>query len=215
MPLFSCPVTRKMPTGPDAIGIGFPLVVYRDRPAERRAGMRWHTVVEWEELPSPQCQTEEIITMEAPDIAFTPDQVAERGMDNWQHVLFGTIAYLKARGLSVEDWATFLGAQFAPGWGRGYTANDFMRQAALNVVSAGASPRSLTGTDDWAECVVGDWPPQGKLASERFNHWFGLSQADVDSFWEVFRPIAAYLGFDYDWYRESDTMLSFTFSRET
>jgi hypothetical protein len=89
-----------------------------------------------------------------------------------------------------------------------------MEQAALNVVSAGAFPRSLTGNEDWAECVVGDWPPQGKLASERFNHFFGLDQEDVDPFWEVFRPIAQYLGFRYEWYRESPEKLSFSFSRE-
>ncbi len=151
--------------------------------------------------------------MEAQQVAFTPEQIAERGMDNWQHVLFGTIAYLKARGLSVEDWARFLGEQFAPGWGEGYTARGFMEQAALNVVSAGAWPRSLTGNDDWAECVVGDWPPDGKLASQRFNHHFGLAQEDVDPFWEIFRPIAEYLGFDYEWHREDEDKLSFTFAK--
>lgn len=149
--------------------------------------------------------------MEAPHVAFTPEQVTERGQDNWQHVLFGTMAYLKERGLSVEDWAVFLGGLFAPGWGHGYTARHFMEQAALNVVSAGASVRSMSGHDTWAESVVGDWPPQGKLASERFNHYFGLTQDDVDQFWEVFRPIAEYLGFRYEWNRESDQKLSFTF----
>jgi hypothetical protein len=151
--------------------------------------------------------------MEAPQVAFTPEQIAERGQDNWQHVLFGTIAYLKHRGLSVEDWAVFLGEQFAPGWGHGYTARQFMEQAALNVVSAGASLRSLSGSAEWAESVVGDWPPQGKLASERFSHFFGLTQADVDPFWEIFGPIADYLGFQYEWHRESQEKLSFTFSR--
>lgn len=152
--------------------------------------------------------------MEAPQVAFTPEQIAERGKDNFQHVLFATIAYLKSRDLSVEDWATFLGEQFAPGWGHGYTARKFMEQSALNVVSAGAFPRSLSGHADWGECVVGDWPPQGKLASERFNHFFGLTQQDVDPFWEIFRPIARYLGFSYDWNRESEEKLSFTFWRE-
>lgn len=151
--------------------------------------------------------------MEAPQSAFTPEQVAERGCDNWQHVLFGTIAYLKAQGLSVEDWATFLGAQFAPGWGHGYTTRRFMEQAALNVASAGATVRSLSGNGEWAEAVVGDWPPQGKLASDRFHHYFGLTQEDVDPFWEVFRPIAEYLGFEYEWNRESEGKLSFTFQQ--
>jgi hypothetical protein len=152
--------------------------------------------------------------MEAPQVSFTPEEIADRGMDNFQHVLFGTIAYLEARGLSVEDWATFLGELFAPGWGHGYSARDFMRRAALNVVSAGAEPRSLTGTDSWAECVVGNWPPDGKLASDRLSHYFGLSQEDADPFWEIFRPIAAYLGFHYEWHRESEQKLSFTFWRE-
>jgi hypothetical protein len=154
------------------------------------------------------------MAMEAPQVAFTPEEIAQRGMDNWQHVLFGTIAYLKERDLSIEEWAAFLGEKFAPGWGHGYTARKFMEQAALNVVSAGASPRSLSGVEGWAECVVGDWPPQGKLASERFGHFFGLRQEDVDPFWEIFRPIAKYLGFEYEWHRESEQKLSFTFWRE-
>ena len=151
--------------------------------------------------------------MEAPQVTFTPQQIAERGQDNFQHVLFGTIAYLKERGLSVEDWATYLGRRFAPGWGHGYTARDVTARAALNVVSAGATLRSLSGNPSWAECVVGDWPPQGKLASDRFSHFFGLSQADVDPFWEIFAPIAEYLGFNYEWHRETEEKLSFTFSK--
>lgn len=151
--------------------------------------------------------------MEAPQLAFTEEQIAQRGQDNWEHVLFGTIAYLKERGLSVEEWATYLGRQFAPGWGHGYTARDVTERAALNVASAGATIRSLTGNADWAECVVGDWPPTGKLASERFHRYFGLTAADVDPFWEVFRPIADRLGFNYEWARESEEKLSLTFWR--
>ncbi len=152
--------------------------------------------------------------MEAPQTTFSEDQIARRGMDNWEHVLFGTIAYLKEHGLSVQEWATYLGHQFAAGWGHGYTARDVTERAALNVASAGATIRSITGNADWAECVVGDWPPSGKLASERFHRYFGLTYQDVDPFWEVFRPIADYLGFKYEWCRESESKLSFTFWRE-
>jgi hypothetical protein len=152
--------------------------------------------------------------MEAPQLMFGPLQVSERGQDNFQHVMFATIAYLKEHDLPVEEWAMDLGRRFAPGWGHGHSARAFMEKAALNVVSAGASLRSLSGNDLWAECVVGDWPPQGKLASERFSRFFGLTQADVDPFWEVFRPIASYLGFRYEWHRETEQKLSFTFWRE-
>lgn len=151
--------------------------------------------------------------MEAYQHAFSPLQIAERGEDNFQHVLFGTIAYLKVHDLSVEEWARHLGELFAPGWGHGYSARAIAERAALNVVSAGATLRSLMGNDDWAECVVGDWPPEGKLASDRMHHFFGLSTGDVDGFWEVFRPIADRLGFDFEWYRESEQKLSFTFTR--
>src|SRR5436305_13198180 len=152
--------------------------------------------------------------MEAPQLAFTPEQIAERGQDNWEHVLFATIAYLKEQGHSVEEWAIYLGEQFAPGWGHGYTAREVVERCALNVASAGATVRSISGNDDWAECVVGDWPPTGKLASERFHQYFGVTSEDADPFWEIFRPIARYLGFAYEWNRESDQKLSFTFWRE-
>lgn len=151
--------------------------------------------------------------MEAPQLAFTPEQISERGKDNFQQLMFATIAFLRHRGVSIDEWATFVGEQLAPGWGLGYGAREFMERAALNVVSAGASLRSLSGNDEWAESVVGDWPPQGTLASERFSYYFGLKQVDVDPFWEIFRPIADFLGFDYEWHRESEQKLSFTFSR--
>jgi len=152
--------------------------------------------------------------MEAPQLAFTSEQIAERGQDNWEHVLFATIAYLKEQSLSVEEWATYLGEQFAPGWGHGYTAREVVERCALNVASAGATVRSISGNDDWAECVVGDWPPTGKLASERFHRYFGVTFQDADPFWEIFRPIARHLGFAYEWNRESEQKLSFTFWRE-
>jgi hypothetical protein len=88
-----------------------------------------------------------------------------------------------------------------------------MERCALNVLSAGASLRSLTGNDEWAEAVVGDWPPQGKLASERLGHYFGMTTDEVDPFWEVFRPIAEHLGFQYEWSREAPDKLSFRFWR--
>ena len=87
-------------------------------------------------------------------------------------------------------------------------------RAALNVVSAGATLRSFSGNEDWAECVLGDWPPDGKLASDRMRHFFGLTVEDVDRFWEVFRPIADHLGFDFEWHRESEQKLSLTFLRK-
>lgn len=38
-----------------------------------------------------------------------------------------------------------------------------------NVASSSPNHRpGMTAHDTWAESVVGDWPPQGKLASERF-----------------------------------------------
>lgn len=151
--------------------------------------------------------------MEAHQLGFGPLEIAEQGQDNFQDVVFGTIAYLKRRGMSVEEWAIFLGEQFAHAWEQGHGARDFMEKAALNVVSAGASLRSLSGNDVWAESVVGDWPPEGKLSSEKFSHFFGLTQEEVDPFWEVFRPIAHYLGFEYEWHRESEQKLSFTFYR--
>src|SRR5947209_18214741 len=122
------------------------------------------------------------MAMEAPQVAFTPEEIAQRGMDNWQHVLFGTIAYLKERDLSIEEWAAFLGEKFAPGWGHGYTARKFMEQAALNVVSACASRRSLAVVEDWAECVVGDCQPQSKRASYGIGRIYGHRQVDVSHF---------------------------------
>ena len=47
---------------------------------------------------------------------FTPEQIAQRAMENANGFVLGTILYLKDNGHSPQDWARTTGERFASGW---------------------------------------------------------------------------------------------------
>ena len=54
--------------------------------------------------------------------------------------------------------------------------------------------------------ITSDWPGSEALT------FFGLTQAEADANWVLVAPIAQWLGLQYAWRREGET-LRFTFSR--
>ncbi len=87
---------------------------------------------------------------------FTPEQVLRQAQGNATATVLVTIAYLKERGLPVEEWVAYTGRRFAMGWEalRGQGAAAVARVAALNVVSVGGELVALSGDDTRAEAVV-------------------------------------------------------------
>jgi hypothetical protein len=134
---------------------------------------------------------------------FTPEQLLRQAQGNATGTVLITIAYLKERGLPVEDWVAFIGQQFARGWGdpQGRGAADVARIAALNVVSVGGELVALSGDDTRAEAVVSGWPPAAMLELA------GISRDDADAFNDAFGPIAAHLGLRFAWRREGDRVV--------
>ncbi len=142
------------------------------------------------------------------EAAFSQEQVAQRSMENANGFVLGSIAYLKDRGQSVEDWATFLGQRFAPIWQdlKGQGARAAMEQIALNTVSLGATLHSLSGNESQAEAVIGDWPPP------EFAQLLGISEADSEALGRIFAPISESLGLQYD-YQLQDGRATFRLSK--
>jgi hypothetical protein len=85
-------------------------------------------------------------------------------------------------------------------------AKEVARGAALNMVSLGATLRSLTGDESRAEVVVEGRPPEESL------QLFQLARSDADLLLGVFEPIAAYVGLHVQWQREGNAV-RVTFSR--
>jgi hypothetical protein len=138
---------------------------------------------------------------------FTSEQLYQQAQGNLTAFIVGTMAYLKEQGRTPEEWVTFIGKRFAPGWesdkGRAKAA---MQSVVLNLLSAGGSLHSLTGDDAQAEAVIADWPSADVL------EFFGLSLEDVDPIHTIFTPIAASLNLRYEWHRAGN-QVTFRFSR--
>ena len=138
--------------------------------------------------------------MPTPD--FAPEEIREAAQGNATGFALGTIAYLRQRGLPVDEWPALLGRVFAAWWDQ-LPQKDLAtlaRVAALQTVSLGATVRSLSSNETRAEVVITAWPPPESLAA------FGLTQADADVVWQTFAPIAAQLVLRFALRREGEDM---------
>src|SRR5947209_4997859 len=133
------------------------------------------------------------------ELGYSSERIGEQGSGNAVAALLTTLAYLKEHHQSVEEWVTFLGRRYAPGWEhlRGKGAKEFARMAALNFVSVEATLLSLAGDESHAEFTA-TWP------SQEWLDFVGVSQGDSDALWGVFGPIAEHLGLHYEWHRTGE-----------
>lgn len=142
-----------------------------------------------------------------PSTPFSAAQLAEQAQGNVTAFILITLAYLKDRHLSPDEYVTYVGHHFAASWHavQEHSLVDITRLAALNIVSAGGLLQSLSGDDTHAEAVVTGWPAAEWRAA------FGLTLDDLDPFWNIYQPIADELGLKYSWQRHDDAVtLRFT-----
>jgi hypothetical protein len=121
---------------------------------------------------------------------FDHAEVARYAQNNANGFSLLTIAYLRDRGLSIEDWATWLGREFAgpeTNWEPGMGALRMAEEAALELVSCKARLVGVSGDDESAEVAV-EWPSAEALKE------FGLQRDDIDPFWMIWQPLAASVG---------------------
>jgi hypothetical protein len=140
---------------------------------------------------------------------FSPEEISFQAQNNATALALTALAYLKERGLDLDEYVAFRGRRFAPAWEelRGRPVVEAARLAALNAVSLGASLRSLSGDDTSAEVLVGGWPDEG------FLDLLGLSREDAQRQHGAFGPIMEHLGIRYGWRREGDAV-TMTFERD-
>jgi len=122
--------------------------------------------------------------------AFDPSLVAKYASNNASGFSLLTIAYLVDRGLSVEDWAVWLGGHFAgpqTNWRPGMGAGEMAHEAALEMVSMKARLLSVSGDDARSEVRL-EWPAREDLAE------LGLRREHIQEFWTAWQPIAASVG---------------------
>ena len=140
---------------------------------------------------------------------FSPEEISFQAQNNATALALTALAYLKERGLDLDEYVAFHGRRFAPAWEelRGRPVVEAARLAALNAVSLGATLRSLSGDDTSAKVLVAGWPDEG------FLDLLGLSREDAQRQHGAFEPIMEQLGIRYEWRREGDTV-KMTFERD-
>ena len=140
---------------------------------------------------------------------FSPEEISFQAQNNATALALTALAYLKERGLDLDEYVAFHGRRFAPAWEelRGRPVVEAARLAALNAVSLGATLRSLSGDDTSAEVLVAGWPDEG------FLYLLGLSREDAQRQHGAFEPIMEQLGIRYEWRREGDAV-RMTFERD-
>jgi hypothetical protein len=150
--------------------------------------------------------------MEASDAGdqFDAALVAQYARNNALGFSLLTVAYLTEHGLSVEDWAGWMGRRFAgpeTNWEPGMGAASMAREAALELVSSNARLIDFSGDGESSEVRV-EWPSGESLSNA------GLEREDIDAFWQIWHPLAASVGLEFDFTRDGEvTTLRFTKAR--
>jgi hypothetical protein len=140
---------------------------------------------------------------------FSSEEVLSQAQGNATALALTALAYLKERGLDLDEYVAFHGRRFAPAWEElsGSPVVEVARLAALNAVSLGATLRSLSGNDRSAQVLVEGWPDEGVLDLLR------LSREDAQCQHGAFGPIMEHLGIRYRWSREG-AAVRMTFERD-
>ncbi len=133
--------------------------------------------------------------LEEQTVSFTEKEIGEAAQGNLVAVMSVAIRYLQVKGLDINEFWQFIGENFARGWtgiAEGDTPTVAYRIAA-NMASCGSEIEHFHTTQDKAELVFTNWLPD--WAVDLAN----ISPGDAAMMSEVFRPIAASLGYDFDW----------------
>ncbi|HWI44669.1 MAG TPA: hypothetical protein VNT12_00770 [Rubrobacter sp.] len=140
---------------------------------------------------------------EASNTEFTTEELFSQAKGNATAFILTTIAYLKERGLDVNDFVAFFGRQFAPGWDelRARQVAAVAQSVARNAISVGCALGSLSGDKARAEVLFTGWPD-----AQEISNVLGLEPYDRDAMWDSFYPIMERLGIRYAWQREDGTV---------
>ena len=141
---------------------------------------------------------------------FTAQEICEHAQGNAAAMVLASIAYFKEQGQSAEAWMADIGKRFALAWetSKQLGAMGAMDGIALNAVTFGGKLLHLEGNIEYAQATFTDWPAADDL------HYFGLSLAEADIFWTIFKSIADHLALRYSWHRDGDKVTITLSNRE-
>ena len=144
------------------------------------------------------------------DLDFDRDELLEQARGNSSAIWHLAARYAREREGSVDGWASYVGAAFAPSWdpmGDKPSARRVALQSALNMATTGdMHPVDVSGDDDRAELLLEG--PEHEYLDE-----YGTTVVEIDRTNElVFRAIAEGRGLTLDCHRD-DAGLHLVFAR--
>jgi hypothetical protein len=143
------------------------------------------------------------------DTEFSTERLFEQARGNQSAMFMTSVRWARERDGSVDDWANFVGEQFASSWEgmQNASVRDVAQMAGMNFASSADSKFvGLSGNAERAEATI-EGPDADWLESA------GVTVEDHDRANElIFRHIAEYLGMSLE-VRRDGTLLHLAFSR--
>jgi len=134
--------------------------------------------------------------------------ISKQSKINAKGFMFLAIGYLKEQGISIDNFAAYVGDKFSQGWEglKEKPVKEIASAAALNWVSVGCELISFSSDEKEAIAVLSGVPSTDDLT------FAGLTLTEFDNYWDLFHPIAKFLGVTYKWNRQDDKV-TISFSR--
>lgn len=126
---------------------------------------------------------------------YTDAELLEQARENAQALILATLAFLDARGVPANEWASAIGETFSRGWGdpRPWDAGEFLDAMLTNLRALGAEVSSVDLGIDRAEATTTGFPDAELCAL------FGTTVEQAAVFHEAAGRIAAARGLQWSW----------------
>ncbi len=133
---------------------------------------------------------------------YTADELLEQAQGNAQAAVIATVAFLRARGIPVSDWAEAIGGRFSRAWGdpEPWDADEFLDGMLTNLRSLGASVDATEFGADRSTATLTGFPDRDQC------DLFGVAPADAAVFLDATTVIAAERGLAWAWALTDDEL---------
>jgi hypothetical protein len=133
---------------------------------------------------------------------YTTEELLEQAQSNFQATIMATALFVHQKGISLDEWAAFLGKTFALAWddGHPWEAGEFMDSMLTNLRALGAEVVRADLEIDRAEAVTTGFP------DPELSEFFSIDPALSARFIDATKAVAAKVGLNLEWKRMRDRM---------
>lgn len=129
---------------------------------------------------------------------YTAEELLEQAQLDAQATIMATALFLHQKGISLDEWAAFLGKTFALAWNDSvkWEAGEFMDAMLTNQRALGATIISAQLGIDHAEAVTTGFP------DPELSEFFSIDPALAVRYNDAAKVLAAKVGLTWEWKRE-------------